>query len=282
MNKFSVMGLTALAMMAFAGNSLLCRLALKQADIFDAGGFSSLRLLSGTLTLLLIVWLRDGKLGLKQIVAGGNWVSAIALLAYVVGFSYAYISLPTSTGALILFSVVQITMIGYGWFAGVRLNQIQVMGILLSFAGFIYLLLPGIYSPSLTGTVLMTAAGIGWGIYSLQGKGVADPILVTAANFLRATTVATPLAIYTLTGMSSEVMSYAIFSGALASGLGYAIWYMVLPYLIEPLAASIQLSVPLLTALAGMVLLGEYLSEQFIAAAIAILGGIAIVTKAKN
>ena len=269
--------LTTLAMLAFAGNSLLCRLALKDTGI-DPASFTSIRLISGALVLWLIVSMK------KEARSGtGNWLSALALFVYAAGFSFAYISLSAATGALLLFGAVQITMIGYGIRIGERPNGLQLAGLLLAFAGLLGLLMPGLSAPPLSGSVLMIVAGIAWGVYSLRGKGAGDATRVTAGNFLRAVPITIVLTVFLFNEASLDTMGvwYAIASGALASGLGYAIWYTVLPALKNTAAASVQLCVPVLAALGGIVFLGEPLSLRLIIASVAILGGIALVITRK-
>ena len=268
-----VLALTLLTMTAFAGNSLLCRLALKDSGI-DAASFTSVRIVSGGLALWLIVRIRGGKA-----VREGNWPSALALFAYAAAFSYAYISLTAGTGALLLFGAVQATMIGYAIWAGERLRPPQVAGITLALSGLLGLLLPGLSAPPLLGAALMLAAGIAWGIYSLRGRGAGDPIRVTAGNFMRSVPFAAALSLATISSASIDGWGflYAVISGALASGVGYAIWYSALPALSASTAATVQLVVPVLAALGGILFLGEQLTMRFVLASIAILGGIALV-----
>ena len=270
--------LTSLAMIAFAGNSLLCRVALKDTDI-DAATFTSVRLLSGALMLWLIVRVhRDVGKG------RGNTLSAVALFVYAAGFSFAYISLSAATGALLLFGAVQATMIGYGLWVGERFDKRQLLGLLLALGGLVGLLLPGISAPPLGGSLLMLLAGVAWGMYSLRGKGVGDPTAVTAGNFLRAVPFALVLSALMFQHVSFDKAGlwYAMLSGAVASGLGYAIWYTALPLLRATVAATVQLSVPVIAALGGIAFLGEPLSLRLIAASIAILGGIALVIRGKR
>ncbi|HVA55189.1 MAG TPA: DMT family transporter [Gammaproteobacteria bacterium] len=278
MSYARILALTALTMAAFAGNSLLCREALKATHI-DAASFTTIRLISGALVLWLIVQIRGGTRTGK-----GSWRSAVALFIYAAGFSYAYLSLSASTGALLLFGAVQATMIGYGIWSGERLRAIQLAGLLLAFTGLIGLLLPGVTAPPLIGSLLMLGAGVAWGVYSLRGRGAGDPITVTAGNFLRTLPIAIVLSAVMFKGMGMDAagIGYAVASGAVASGLGYAIWYTVLPALKATRAASVQLSVPVLAALGGVLLLGEHLSLRLVLASIAILGGIALVILEKR
>ena len=269
---------TSLAMLAFAGNSLLCRAALAQTSI-DAASFTSLRLVSGAITLWLIVHFRRG-----GSVKAGNWISALALFAYAAGFSFAYISLSTATGALLLFGAVQITMIGYGLLKGERLSRLQSLGLLFACTGLLVLFLPGITSPPITGALIMLVAGIAWGIYSIRGKAPGDPISVTAGNFLRAVPMCILLSLLLLknTPLDNSGVWLAILSGALASGIGYAIWYTALPLLDATVASIVQLSVPVIAAFAGVVFLYEPISMRLWVATILIIGGIALVIKMKT
>ena len=270
--------LTSLAMIAFASNSLLCRVALKHTGI-DAASFTTIRLISGALVLWLIIRI-SRKTGSGQ----GNWLSALALFVYAAGFSYAYVSLPASTGALLLFGAVQATMIGQGIRAGERLNRLQIIGFLLALAGLVGLLSPGLSAPPLSGSLLMLTAGVAWGVYSLRGKGAGDPMKVTAGNFARAVPLAAVLSLLMHEGASVDSAGfwYAVLSGAAASGAGYAIWYSALPALKVTTAATVQLSVPVLTALGGIAFLGESLTLRLVLASVAILGGIGLVILEKK
>ncbi|MEN3366707.1 MAG: hypothetical protein V7606_3981, partial [Burkholderiales bacterium] len=204
-------------MIAFAGNSLLCRMALRHTTI-DAASFTSIRILSGAMVLWLLIMARR-----QTIFTAGSWYSALALFAYAAGFSFAYVSLPAGTGALLLFGAVQATMISYGLWSGERLRQRQIAGLILAFAGLIGLLLPGLSAPPLHGALLMLGAGVAWGVYSLRAKGAIDPTQVTAGNFMRAVPFAVALSIVMLPSASLDRSGivYAIASGAMASGVGY-------------------------------------------------------------
>lgn len=278
MSSARIVVLTSLAMLAFAGNSLLCRIALRQAHI-DAASFTAIRLIAGALVLWLIVRMRRGACA-----GAGNWLSASALFAYAAGFSFAYVSLPAATGALLLFGAVQATMIGYGIGTGERLLKWQLVGLALALGGLVGLLLPGLSAPPLSGSALMLGAGVAWGIYSLRGKGVGDPTRVTAGNFLRAAPMAIVLGLVMMNGatLNQAGFGYAIASGALTSGMGYAIWYTVLPALKATHAATVQLGVPVIAALGGVVLLGEAITLRLVLASLAILGGIALVILEKR
>lgn len=273
MSKLRIVGLVALAMIAFAGNSLLCRLALKHTTI-DAASFTTIRLLSGAVMLWLVVRMRGGTRA-----GAGNWLSALALFAYAAGFSYAYLSLSAASGALLLFGAVQATMISHGLWQGERPRWQQVVGLVLAFGGLVGLLLPGLSAPPLQGAVLMLGAGVAWGIYSLRGRGAGDATRVTAGNFLRAVPIAAALSLLMMggTALDKAGLLYAIASGALASGLGYAIWYTALPALKATNAATIQLSVPVIAAVGGVIFLGEAITLRLALASMAILGGIALV-----
>jgi len=273
MSRTLTLLLTVLAMLAFAGNSLLCRLALKHTSI-DPASFTTVRLVSGALTLWLITRTRG------QTAPGrGNWPSAMALFVYAAGFSYAYVSLAAAMGALLLFGAVQATMIGYGLWLGERLLPRQWLGLICAFAGLAGLLLPGLSAPPLLGSVLMLVAGVAWGVYSLRGKAAGDPIQVSSGNFLRAAPMAMLLSLVTVSWSSVDMagLGYALASGALASGVGYAIWYTALRGLKATSAATVQLSVPVLAAMGGVAFLGETVTWRLLLASAAILGGIALV-----
>jgi drug/metabolite transporter (DMT)-like permease len=267
------MALTSLTMVAFAANSLLCRVALRNTGI-DPASFTAIRLVSGSLMLWLVARMRRG-----VHTGGGNTLSACALFVYAAGFSLAYVSLPASTGALLLFGAVQATMIGRAIWGGERLSRIQLVGLVLALGGLVGLLLPGLSAPPLLGALLMLGAGVAWGVYSLRGKGTGDPIRVTAGNFLRAVPFAAVLSLVTYKGASLNRAGlwYAVLSGAVASGIGYAIWYTALPGLRSTNAATVQLSVPVIAALGGVVFLGETITLRLVLASAAILGGIAMV-----
>lgn len=275
--------LTLLAMTAFAGNSLLCRLALKHTAI-DPVSFTSLRLASGALTLWLIVrWTQTSRSG------HGNWRSAAALFVYALAFSLAYVQLSAATGALLLFGAVQATMIGHGLWTGERLRPVQGLGCIVALGGLGSLLLPGLTTPPWGSAALMASAGLAWGIYSLRGKGSGDATRVTAGNFARTVPMAVTASLLVgvlplglTVSLDAWGMINAIASGALASGVGYAIWYSVLPSLKSVQAASVQLSVPVIAALGGILFLGETVGWRLVIASVAILGGIALVIRDKN
>ena len=261
------------AMLAFAGNSLLCRLALRTASI-DAATFTSVRLLSGALVLALIVRLRSGALS-----SSGDWPSALALFVYAAGFSAAYAQLSTATGALLLFGAVQVTMIAFGLWRGERLQPLQWLGLAAACAGLVEMLLPGLASPPLLGSLLMVSAGVAWGVYSLRGRGKGDATAVTAGNFWRATVLALLPSLLTLglAHVEPSGLLLAVASGAVASGLGYAIWYTALRSLSPTTAASIQLTVPAIAALGAVLFLGEAVTLRLFVTSVVILGGVALV-----
>ena len=277
MSTLRIAALTTLAMLAFAGNSILCRIALKETGI-DAASFTSIRLASGG----AVLWAITMFLG-RDRQGSGNWLSALALFTYAAGFSFAYISLTAATGALMLFGAVQVTMIGYGLWAGERLQKQQLFGFALAFGGLVGLLLPGLSAPPLLGSALMLIAGMAWGVYSIRGKGAGDATRVTAGNFLRASLLALLLSTLMISDFKADSagVGYAVASGAITSGLGYAVWYSVVPALKAANAATVQLSVPVIAAVGGIALLGESITLRFALATLAILGGIALVILSK-
>jgi drug/metabolite transporter (DMT)-like permease len=265
--------LTAGAMVCFAANSLLCRLALKQTRI-DAASFTSVRIIAGATVLYLILKVRGGNAR-----KAGNWVSALALFAYAAAFSLAYLSLSAGTGALLLFAAVQATMIVYGLRKGERFDVWQRLGFALAIAGLVLLLLPGLSAPSFGGSVLMLSAGVAWGIYSVWGRAAHNPASATTGNFLRAVPFTLALSFASLPWIRLDPIGieYAIISGAITSGLGYVIWYAALTGLKSMSAATVQLSVPVLAALGGILFLGEPMTFRFLISSFAVLGGIALV-----
>jgi drug/metabolite transporter (DMT)-like permease len=269
----STLLLTAVTMLAFAANSVLCRLALSQTSI-DPAGFTLARIASGACVLYLLANVFGGRKGV-----GGSWKGAAVLVVYAVAFSLAYVSLPAGTGALLLFGAVQATMIATGLARGERLTLGQWAGLAVALAGLVTLLAPGVSAPPPLGAALLALSGMAWGVYSLLGRGTADPVAVTAGNFLRAV----PLALIPAGVLADQLhpdlrgILYAVLSGSLASGCGYILWYSVLPRLSAAQGASVQLSVPVIAALAGTALLGEAVSLRLGVASVAVLGGIALV-----
>ncbi|MFN9678421.1 MAG: DMT family transporter [Betaproteobacteria bacterium] len=277
--------LTALALLAFAGNSLLCRAALRDAAggaAIDAASFTAIRFASGAAALwLLLRW----RAATPQSAAPlpGSWGSAAALFIYAAAFSFAYLSLGAATGALLLFGAVQATMIGVALARGERLRPVQAAGALLAFGGLVALLLPGLTAPPAGGAALMLAAGAAWGAYSLRGRSAdarsGNATAVTAGNFARAVPMALALALAALpwAHLDAPGVALAVASGALTSGVGYAIWYAALPALRATHAATVQLAVPVITALGGVLLLAEPLHLRLVLCAALVLGGIALV-----
>jgi drug/metabolite transporter (DMT)-like permease len=270
--------LTLLAMIAFASNSLLCRAALKQTGI-DAASFTLVRIFSGAFALWLIMKAR--RTSWKE---AGNWISALALFAYAAAFSFAYVDLAAGTGALLLFGAVQATMIFWGLHKGERLRAIQIVGLIVAVTGLVVLVFPGLSAPPLIGSVLMLGAGIAWGIYSLLGKQSGSAVGATAGNFLRAVPLAAGISVALLpwARLDRSGIVYAAISGAITSGLGYVIWYSALSGLKASSAATVQLSVPVLAATGGILLLGEPITLRYVLASIAVLGGIALVVIEKQ
>jgi drug/metabolite transporter (DMT)-like permease len=273
MTRIRVFVLTLVAMLAFAGNSLLCRQALRHTAI-DPASFTLVRIASGALILWLLTSLGRGRARPQ-----GDWGSALALIVYAGAFSFAYVGLTAGTGALLLFGAVQVTMIGAAYWRGERLRGVQSAGLLLAIGGVVGLLAPGLSAPPLRGALLMLGAGVAWGIYSLRGRRAGDPLAATAGNFLRAIVPAGVLSLAMLPHASLDRSGVicAVASGALASGVGYAIWYAALPQLRLASASVAQLSVPMIAALAAVTLLGEALTTRLEITALAILGGIALV-----
>lgn len=266
------LALTVLALVAFAANSVLCRLALG-VNAIDASSFTVIRLLSGALVLLTILKLSSHN---KGVTSRGNWVSGGMLFVYAITFSFAYITLDTGTGALILFGSVQLTMILASICSGLRLHITEWLGIFIAFTGLVYLVLPGVSTPSLTGFILMTLAGIAWGVYTLKGRGSSDPLADTSWNFLRTMPLVIILAIFTMANaqLSFDGILLAVFSGAIASGIGYTIWYAALAGLTTTQAAVVQLSVPVIAAFGGVIFVEEAVSLRLTLSAGMILGGI--------
>jgi len=267
--------LTAAAMLAFAANSLLCRAALG-GGLADAASFTTLRLASGALALGALARARGSALTPSRVA----WGSALALFTYALGFSLAYLRIPAGAGALLLFAAVQLTMIGAGLRSGERPRALEWVGLAVSLAGLVLLTRPGLTGPDPTGAALMLGAGVAWGVYSLRGRGAADAVAANASAFARAV----PLALATsaafgliaATRLTPAGVLLAIASGAVTSGLGYAVWYAALRGLSATRAAIVQLSVPPLAAVGGVLALGEDVSLRLVLASVLILGGIAL------
>ena len=284
--------LVAIAMFAFAANSLLCRMALANTDI-DPAGFTILRLASGAIALLILssysLRFRSKSAPSERVFHGlkanASLPGGISLFFYAIFFSFAYISMSTGTGALLLFGAVQLTMISVGLLNGERFKKRQWCGFVFAFTGLVILLLPSASAPSLLSGALMFIAGIAWGIYSLLGKRSASALLSTSGNFIYASLLCIPLIIFVAVSGSEQFVFdkagiyYALASGVIASGCGYAVWYSALPLIKSTSAATVQLSVPVLATIMGWGVLGEQLSLQILVAAVATLGGIYLVIK---
>jgi drug/metabolite transporter (DMT)-like permease len=271
---------TIAALIAFAGNSILCRMALGEQSI-DAGSFTSIRLLSGVVVLLILLNLGQSK---TRHSATGSWAAGCYLFLYAVAFSYAYMSLDTGTGALILFGAVQVTMILRSLFSGQQLLWFEWLGVLAAFSGFVYLVLPDLDTPSLQGFILMTIAGIAWGFYTLAGKGSSNALADTSFNFLRTLPFVLLLTAFTIfyAELSQRGVILAILSGGLASGVGYAIWYKALGGLTAVQAGVVQLLVPVIAAAGGVLFSAETISMRLVIASVIILGGILTVILGKQ
>lgn len=271
--------LTSITMVAFASNSLLCRLALQHAAI-DAASFSSIRLVSGAVVLVVLARASAG----RAPPARADWAAATMLFLYVAFFSFAYLTLSAGTGALILFGAVQLTMLAAGLRAGERFEALGWAGFALAAGGLVYLVSPGVTAPTPLGAALMTVAGIAWGMYSLRGRGLDNPLAATAGNFLRAAPMALALSmlLYDRAHASPAGILLALASGALTSGIGYVIWYAALKGLSAIRAAAVQLSVPPIAAFGAVLFLAEPLTPRLAAASAAILGGIALVLASRT
>jgi drug/metabolite transporter (DMT)-like permease len=272
MSPLRVGALTLFAMLAFAGNSLLCRVALRDTAI-DAASFTTIRLASGALVLAAIMLARR-----SRPTAAGSWAMAAMLFAYAGFFSFAYRQLTAATGALLLFGAVQTSMLGYALASGERLRAWQAVGLVVAVGGLVYMLLPGLEAPPITSAVFMMLAGTSWTVYSVLGRRAGDAVAATAGNFVRSVPFAVMLSLATLTDARIDPagVTYAVLSGAITSGLGYVLWYAALPALSATSAATVQLSVPAIAALGGALLLAETPSGRLLIASLAILGGIAL------
>lgn len=285
---------TIIALIAFAANSLFCRMALAEGYI-DAWSFTIIRLLSGAICLSIIMGVYSYNLRRKDLTFNnpqnkailkdkGSWLSSLSLVVYALCFSIAYVELDTGTGALILFSAVQLTMIGWGIYKKEQLSALQWMAFIVAVAGFVYLMLPSAAVPSVLAATLMAISGVAWGIYSIRGKICVSPLRATGFNFIRSL-VAIPLLLIIgmvylksmpLSTISIEGILLACASGAIASGMGYSVWYMAMPLLKSTQAAVVQLCVPVLAAILGVVFLSEQLTLPFILASAVILGAVLV------
>jgi drug/metabolite transporter (DMT)-like permease len=280
--RFRTVVFASAAMVAFASNSVICRLALK-GEFIDAGMFSVVRLVSGSVALWLILVFSGYR---KKPEYNGSWTSASMLFLYAFAFSFAYIDLNTGVGALILFGSVQLTMLLSGVVSGERPRPMQWVGLILAVGGLVYLVSPGLTAPSLHGSALMASAGIAWAVYSLRGRGNKHPLAVTTDNFIR--TLPFVLAIFFIIlpdiQLTTAGTMWAVLSGAVTSGLGYIIWYAALPRMTATRAAIIQLTVPVIAAFGGVFLLSEDITLRLVLSSILTLGGVgaAIVGKERN
>ena len=279
-----------LALLAFAANSVLCRLALNDG-LIDPAQFTTWRLLSGAATLVLLSafqCIKHQHNDLKIAWLEGSWLSAFALFIYALGFSYAYVTLSTGVGALILFGAVQLTLILFAVWAGQKLVWLEWLGLAIAFAGFVYLVLPTLSSPSLLGFVLMTQAGVAWGLYTWRGKISSKPLFATTSNFVRTIPMLLiALVVIHLNAEQSQIAQpegiiLAVTSGAIMSGLGYAIWYAVLPYLSASIAAVLQLLVPIIATIGGVFFANESITLHLVIATLSVLGGVLLVIIARK
>jgi len=278
MSKLRLAAYTALTMLAFASNSVLCRLALKETSI-DAASFTTVRILSAVGMLwLLMHWQKQSPL------EHGSWRSALALFIYAATLSLAYRTIDTGAGALMLFGAVQATMILAGYIAGERMSNWQSIGFVAALTGLVILVLPGAHAPSVLNSVLMLASGIAWGIYSLFGRGATNPAASTAGNFLRAAPLSIGLSLLALPWLRLDAhgVLYAVLSGALTSGLGYVLWYRVLQHMRAMTASTVQLSAPVIAAIGGVILMNEAVTASLLIASVLILGGIALVLRTRK
>ncbi|PHR25492.1 MAG: EamA family transporter [Hoeflea sp.] len=281
--------ITSLTMIAFAANSVLGRMAIGSGDapLIDPASFSAIRLISGALTLAVLVGLTGSGSARSPRFQSGSWASALALFAYAVAFSYAYVALETGIGALILFACVQATMIGWALKEGDRPSGLEWLGLATAFGAFIWLVSPGLSAPDPLAAALMAVSGIAWGAYSLRGRGLPDPLKATADNFMRSLAFLLPLgAMVLLTGAdvhaSGRGLVLAVVSGAVTSGLGYALWYRVLRQIGATQGAIVQLTVPVIAAIGGTLFVAEGWSLRLLVSSLLILGGVAVAILAKQ
>jgi drug/metabolite transporter (DMT)-like permease len=270
--------LTAIAMLAFAANSLLCRMALG-AGLIDAASFTSVRVISGAVMLGFIVLPRLRSQGRPKV----DLRAVFMLFSYMIFFSLAYLSLAAGTGALILFGAVQLTMFTVGLRSGEHFSRASWAGLVLAIAGLVYLVSPGVTAPDPKGALLMAIAGVSWGVYSLLGRTAADPMESTAYNFIYSVPLALGASLVFINDFEVTVTGalLAVASGAVASGLGYFVWYAALRGLTAIRAATVQLSAPVIAAIGGVLLLGEDVTLRLVLASVATLGGIAVVLRSK-
>lgn len=276
-----MIGLALLALLAFAANSVLARLALGSGRI-DPASFTAIRLTAGALVLWLLLQRQAAPAAPGA--RSARWIGAALLFLYAAPFSFAYLSLPTGTGALVLFGAVQLTMIGAALRGGERPRPREWIGLLLAMAGLVYLNVPGIGAPEPTGVALMALAGVAWGLYSLRGRTAGPPLRRTAESFIFAMPFGIVLAAIAMSQahLSAPGVLFAVASGALASGGGYAAWYAVLPSLSATRAGTIQLAVPVVAAVAGTAILGERITLRLVVSGVAILGGVGLAISGRS
>ncbi|MFT7315323.1 MAG: drug/metabolite transporter (DMT)-like permease [Paraglaciecola sp.] len=275
MFTFKTLVCTSFALFAFAGNSILCRLALG-GNLIDAASFTIIRLVSGVVVLAVILIMYRSN---NQPASKGSWLTSFMLFLYAVTFSFGYISLDTGTGALILFGTVQITMTLASLISGNKLHYAEWIGMIIAFLGVAYLVVPSLSSPSLMGFILMTVSGAAWALYTLQGRTSMNPVGDTAYNFLRTSPFVIILMAVTFQDahLSQQGVLLAVLSGAIASGAGYAVWYIALQGLSITQAAVIQLFVPVIAAIGGVLFANEIISLRLVVSSVMVLGGILIV-----
>jgi len=264
---------TALALVAFAANSLLCRLALS-SGVIDPTGFTTVRLVAGAGTLVLLARAGGGSWPVGAI----SWTSAALLFAYALPFSFAYTGLSAGSGALLLFGAVQATMILAAFRASERPRPGQWLGLTSAFGGLAYLVWPGVTAPAPDRAGLMLLAGVAWGLYTLRGRGVVDPLRRTAGNFVYAVPLVLAACLLARATLHFEPRGVllGVLSGALASGVGYVLWYQALAGLSKLSAAIVQLAVPILAAAGGILFLGEHATLRLLLASLLVLGGVGL------
>lgn len=275
-NNIKIVLSTLFALLAFAANSVLCRLALDEKAI-DAASFTTIRLLSGIFILLMIMMLtRKANSQEVAVKSKGSWLAAAMLFIYAVAFSFAYISLDTGTGALILFGAVQITMIITSVISGNKLHWSEWLGLALAFSGFVYLIIPSLSTPSLAGFILMSVSGMAWAFYTLLGRTSKNPLGDTTYNFIRTLPFLLVLVIFALNNphITSLGVVLAILSGAIASGIGYFVWYIALTGVSVSQAAVVQLFVPIIAAIGGIIFTNELITQRLVESSTLVLGGI--------
>jgi len=276
-------------MIAFAANSVIGRMAIGSGDLplIDPASYSAVRLISGALMLALLVGLTGSGKNRSPRFQSGSWTSALALFVYAVAFSYAYVALDTGIGALILFACVQATMIGRALTEGDHPSRLEWFGLIVAFGAFIWLVSPGLSAPDPMAAALMGLSGVAWGVYSLRGRGLPDSLKATADNFMRSLVFLIPLGLmvvaagYTIHA-SGQGLLLATLSGAVTSGLGYALWYRVLKQIGASQGAIVQLTVPVIAAVGGTLFLAEGWTLRLVVSSLMILGGVAVAIIAKQ